>query len=191
MKWAKTVEELVSIWLWVHLCQGSKLIQANWAYNVDREASAHISFHLAKLDPGTHFPLQRQSSLPHLVFYHCSRRISNSKQSSEEIDSFWSRDCNQNKTVRYTGTIQPKTQPSIEGVKLCRWYCRGRGGKWFIYTFPANAKESFNWLTGTIWALLERFTSLWIQQCIIPYNSDQVLFITNSCIWARYWTDRY
>ena len=42
-------------WVWIHLCQGSKLIQANWNYNVDREACAYISFHLVKLDTGTHF----------------------------------------------------------------------------------------------------------------------------------------
>ena len=65
-------------------------------------------FYLVKLDPGTHFTLQRQSSSSHLVFYHCSRRISNSKQNSDAIEVYWNRVCNQDKTVCYTGTTQPK-----------------------------------------------------------------------------------
>ena len=83
--------------------------------------------------------------------FHRSRRISNSKQSSDEIKFYWSRDCNQNKTVCYTGTTQPKTEPSGEGVKFCRWLFCG-GGKRLIYTIFAYAKESINWLTGTFWA---------------------------------------
>ena len=127
----------------------------NWDYNVDREACAHISFYLVKLDPGAHFSVQRQSSLSHLFFYYCSRRISNPEQSSDEIEFHWSRDCNQDKTVCYTGTTQPKTQSSREIVECCRWLYRvGGGGKGFIYTIPANAKESLNWLTGTFWTLL-------------------------------------
>ena len=110
-----------------------------------------ISFYLVKLDPGTQFSLQRQSPLSHFVFYHCSRRISNSKQSSDQIEFYWTRDCNQDKTVCYTGTTQPKMQPSREGVKICRWLCRGRG-KGFIYTFLADAKKSIIWLTGKFWA---------------------------------------
>ena len=55
---------------------------------MDREACAYISFYLVKLDPRIHFLVQRQFSSSHLVFYHRSRRISNSKQSSEEIDFF-------------------------------------------------------------------------------------------------------
>ena len=43
-------------------------------------------FHLVKLDPGTHFSLQRQSSSSHLVFYHRSRGMSYSKQNSDEIE---------------------------------------------------------------------------------------------------------
>ena len=54
----------------------------------------------------------------------------------------------------YTGTTQPKTQTSGEGVKFCRRLYRGGGGKGFIYTIPVSAKESINWLTGTFWALL-------------------------------------
>ena len=130
-----------------------KIIQANWNYNLDREACSYISFYLVKLDSGTHFFLQRQSSSSHLVFHHSSRRISNSKQSSDEIEFLWSRDCNQDKTVCHTGTTQPKTQLSGEGVKFCWWLYRG-GGKGFIYTNLADAKGSINWLTGTFWALL-------------------------------------
>ena len=152
--WAKTVQKLGNIWFWIHLCQGSKLIQTNWDYNVDREACAHISFYLVKLDPGPHFSVQRQSSSSHLIFYYCSRRISNPEQSSEEVESHWSTDCNQDKTVCYTGTTQPKTQSSRESVKCCRWLYRGGGGNGFIYTIPANANESINWLTGTFWTLL-------------------------------------
>ena len=105
-----------------------------------REACAYISFYLLKLDPGTHFLLQRQSLLSHLVFHHRSRRINNSKQSSDETELYWSRDCNQGKTVYYTGTTQPKTQPSRERVEFCRSLFRG-GGKSIIYTIPANAKK--------------------------------------------------
>ena len=123
-------------------------------YNVDREACAHISFYLVKLDPGVHFSLQRQSSSSHLVFYFCSRGISNSEQSSDETEFYWSRDCNQDKTVCSTRTIQPKTQSSREGVNFCRRLYRGRGGNGLIYTIPAKAKESINWLTGTFWALM-------------------------------------
>ena len=108
-------------------------------------------FPSVKLDPGTHFSLQRQSASCHLVLYYCSRRISNSEQSSDEIDFYWSRDCNQDKTVCCTGTTKTKTQPRVE---LCRWLYRGGGGKRFIYTIPANAKESIVGLTGTFWALL-------------------------------------
>ena len=115
---------------------------------------SYFSFYLVKLDPGTRLSLQRQTSLSHLVFYHCSRRISNSKQSSDEIEFYWNRDCNKDKTVCYTGTTQPKTQASREGVKICRWLCRGGGWKGFIYTIVADAKESINWLLGTFWAVL-------------------------------------
>ena len=65
-----------------------------------------------------HISLQRQFSSSHIVFYHCSRRISNSKQSSDETELYWSRNCNQDKTVCYTGTTQPKMQSSREGVKF-------------------------------------------------------------------------
>ena len=85
------------------------------------ELCAYISFYLVNLDPGTHFSLQRQSSSSHLIFYHCSRRISNSKQGSDQTKLYWSKDCNQDKTVCYTGTTQPKTQPSREVAKFCRW----------------------------------------------------------------------
>ena len=64
------------------------------------------------------FSPQRQSSSSHLIFYHCSRRISNSKQSSDEIEFLWTRDCTQDKLVCYSATTQPKTQPSREGVKF-------------------------------------------------------------------------
>ena len=57
-------------------------------YNVDWKTCAHISFYLVKLDPGTHFSLQCQSSSSHLFFYHCSRGISNSRLSSDEIEFF-------------------------------------------------------------------------------------------------------
>ena len=107
-EWAKTVQEIGKIWLWVHLC-GGRLIQANWNYNVDREACAYISFYLVKLDPGTQFSLKRQPSTSHIVFDHRSRGISNSKQNSHQIAFYWSRDCNKDKTVCYTGTTQPKT----------------------------------------------------------------------------------
>ena len=149
-KWSKTVEELGNIWLWVHLCQG-RIIQANWDYNVDWEACAHVSFHIVKLDPGTQFSPQHQSSSSHLVFYYCSRRMRNSKQSSNQTAFYWSRDCNQDNTMCYTGTAQPKTQRS---VKFRKWVYRGGRGKGFIYTIPAYAKESINWLRGTFWALL-------------------------------------
>ena len=113
--------------------------------------SVFISSNLIPENPCS---LQRQSSSFHFVFYHCSQSISNSKQSWDEIRFYWSRDCNQNKTVCYTGTTQPKTQPSREVVKFCSWLYRGCEGKRFMYTIPANAKESIIWLTGTIWALL-------------------------------------
>ena len=108
------------------------------------ESMFYISFNIVKLDSGNHFSLQRQSSSSHLVFHHCSRKISNSKQSSDEIEFHRSRDCNQDKTVCYTGTTQPKTQPSREGVKICRRLYRGGRGRGFIYTIPAYAKESIN-----------------------------------------------
>ena len=57
-------------------------------YNMDREACTYISFYLVKLDPGTHFSLEPQSSSSHLIFHHCSRRISNSKQNSDGIDFY-------------------------------------------------------------------------------------------------------
>ena len=47
----------------------------------------------------------------------CFRRISNSKQSSDEIEFFWSRDCNQDTTVCFSRTTQSKTQPSGEASK--------------------------------------------------------------------------
>ena len=34
-------------------------LQANWDYNMDREAWSYISLYLVKLDTGTHFSLQR------------------------------------------------------------------------------------------------------------------------------------
>ena len=81
---------------------------------MDQQTCSDISFYLVKLDPGTHFSFERQSASSHLVFYHCSRRISNSKKSSDEIEFHRSRDCNQAKTVCYTGSTQPKMQPSRE-----------------------------------------------------------------------------
>ena len=48
----------------------------------------HTSFYLNKLDPGSRFFWQRQSSLSHLVFYYGSRRIGNSKQSPDETEIF-------------------------------------------------------------------------------------------------------
>ena len=150
IKTSKTVQELGNFWFWIYLCQG-RLLQANWDNNMDREACSYISFHLVKLDLGNHFSLQRQSSSSYLVFYYCSRRISNSEQSSDEIAFYWSRDCNQDKTVCCTGTTQPRTEPSVD---FCRWLYRGGGRKGFIYTIPPNAKQSINWLTGTFWALL-------------------------------------
>ena len=77
-----------------------------------------MSFYLVKLDPGTHFSLQRQSSSSHLFLYFRSRRISNSKQSSDETEFFWSGDCNLDKIVCITGTTQPKVEPSREVVKV-------------------------------------------------------------------------
>ena len=41
-----------------------------------------------------------------------------------------------------------------EGVKFCRWLCRGGGGKGFIHTILEDAKESINWLARTVWTLL-------------------------------------
>ena len=52
----------------------------------DNPTMTIVSFYLVKLDSGTHFSLQRQSSSSHLVFYYRSRRISNAKQSSDEIE---------------------------------------------------------------------------------------------------------
>ena len=163
------LQEFGNVWLWVHLGYGRR-IQANWKYNADREACAHISFYLAKLDPGTHFSLQRQSSSFHLVFSYCSRRISNSKQISDEIEFYWSRDCDQDKTVFYTGATQIKTQASREDVENCRWLCRG-GGRGVVYTIPANAKK-IPWLTGTLWVLLcIQFLDSPAQKTIIMWSS--------------------
>ena len=36
---------------------------------MDRDAGSYIKFYLVKLDPGTHFSLQRLSSSSHLVFF--------------------------------------------------------------------------------------------------------------------------
>ena len=55
---------------------------------------------------------------------------------------FLGRDCNQDKTVCYTGTTQPRTAPSREAVKHCRSLFPGGGKGFIIYTIPANAKES-------------------------------------------------
>ena len=60
------------------ICVKEDSYQANGDNNVDRETCTNISFYLIKLDLGTHFSVQRQSSSSHLVFYHCPRRISNS-----------------------------------------------------------------------------------------------------------------
>ena len=98
---------------------------------MDREACAYISFDTVIFDTGTHFSLQRQSSSSHLVFYHCSRTISNSKQNSDEYEFFWSGDWNQDKTVYYTGTTQPEMETSRAGVKFCRRLFRG-GGKYLF-----------------------------------------------------------
>ena len=101
-----------------------------------------------QLDHGTHFNRSRQPLSSYLIFYYCSQRISNSMQSSNEIEAHWSKDCNQDKTMWHTGTTQAKTQSSREYDKFCRWLYRG-GGKVFIYTNSAFAKESIIWLTGT------------------------------------------
>ena len=92
------------------------------------EGCTFISFYFVKLDTGTHFSLQRQSSPSHLVFYYGSRRISNSEQSSDETEFFEVETAIKIKLC-CTGTTQPKTQPSREGVKFFRGLFRGGGGK--------------------------------------------------------------
>ena len=58
-----------------------------------------------------------------------------------KLNCFWSKNCNQYKTLCYNWTTQPKTQSRRVGVKFCRKFYRG-GGKRFIYTIPANAKKN-------------------------------------------------
>ena len=82
------------------------------------------------------------NAIPHHLYEdYCSLKTSNSKDSSEEIKFYCSRDCSEDITVSYTETTQPRTQPSAEGVEFCKRLYRG-GGKTFIYTIPANANES-------------------------------------------------
>ena len=93
------------------------------------------------------------ANLDHIILSFITALEGLATQSSDEIEFYWSRDCKQDNTVCYTGTTQPMTQSSREGVKLCIWLHRW-GVNWFIYTIPATAKESKNWLTGFFWALM-------------------------------------
>ena len=55
---------------------------------MDREPRAFIGFYLVKLDPGTHFSLQRQYSSSHLVFYGRSRRIATQSKTRMKMNFF-------------------------------------------------------------------------------------------------------